>query len=226
MRAPSSDRKGLVRMGLPYRAVVSFVTNLVNPAGTVLVGIDGGAGSGKTTFARWLAESIRETNTPVSLVHVDCFYRPVAKRVGDFPTLPDCDWERIRDKVILPLQAGQPARFQRYNWPEDRLKDWVAIDVGGVTIIEGVNSMRNELSDFYDLRIWFSCARDVRVSRMLARRDTSAEEIRHWLPVEEQYISSHAPEERAHLVINSSADMDTKDGEGWVVIRWAPPSTR
>ena len=212
-------------MGLPFQDVTRFVTSLVTPERSVLVGIDGGAGSGKTTFARWLVESIRETNTPVSLVHVDCFYRPVAERVGDYPTLPDCDWERIRDQVILPLLAGQPARFQRYDWPEDRLKDWVTIDVGGVTIIEGVNATRNELSDYYDLRIWFSCPRDVRVSRMLARRDTPAEEIKHWLPVEERYISSHAPEEVAHLVIDSTADMETKDGDAWFATRWSPPRT-
>ena len=212
-------------MGLPFQDISRFVTSLMTPERSVLVGIDGGAGSGKTTFARWLVESIQETDTPVSLVHVDCFYRPVAERVGDYPTLPDCDWKRIRDHVILPLKAGQQARFQRYNWPEDRLKDWVTVDVGGVTIIEGVNATRKELADYYDLRIWFSCPQDIRVARMLARRDTLAEEIRHWLPVEEEYITSHASEERAHLVIDSTADMEAKDGDGWFVIRWSPPST-
>ena len=127
--------------------------------------------------------------------------------------------------LVTPLLAGGKARFRRYNWPKDRLKDWVTIDVGGVTIIEGVNATRNELSDYYDLRIWFSCLRDVRVSRMLARRDTPAEEIKHWLPVEERYISSHAPEEVAHLVIDSTADMETKDGDAWFATRWSPPRT-
>jgi uridine kinase len=104
------------------------------------------------------------------------------------------------------------------------LKDWVTIDVGGVTIIDGVTATRNELADYYDLRIWFSCPRDIRVSRLLGRGDTSEAEIEHWMPSEDQYIVSHAPESKAHLVVDSAADMAAEDGRSWLATRWSPPS--
>ena len=209
-------------MKLPIQEVVQCVTRLVAPGRSVLVGIDGGAGSGKTTFARWLAESVRETKTPVSLVLTDNFFRPSAERVNrKFPlaTVSDIDWERLRDQVIVPLRSGKGARFQLYDWPADRLKDWVTIDVGGVTIIDGVTATRNELSGYYDMRIWFSCPRDIRVSRLLGRGDTSAAEIDHWMPGEDDYIASHSPERKAHLIINSAADIATGDGNGWLT-KW------
>ena len=55
------------------------------------------------------------------------------------------------------------------------------------------------------------------------RGDISAAEIKHWIPSEDRYIASHAPEETAHLVIDSTADMTTKDGNGWFTKRWSPP---
>ena len=219
--------ENLRKMGLPIQDVLQFVTGRVTPDRSVLVGIDGGAGSGKTTFAHWLAERIRETTTPVSIVHTDDFCRPSAERVNhQFPLarVSDIDWKRLRDYVIVPLRSGKTARFQLYDWPADCLRDWVTIDVGGVTIIDGVTATRNELSDYYDLRIWFSCPRNIRVSRMLGRGDTSAAEIEHWMPSEDHYIASHAPERTAHLVVDSAADMATRDGNGWFTTWWSPPS--
>ena len=211
-------------MTFPIHEVVRFVTRLVTPDRSVLVGIDGGAGAGKTTFAHWFAKAIQETTTPVSIVHIDNFCRPSAERQKDYATVSDLDWKRLRDQVLVPLQSGEAARFQLYDWPADRLKDWVTIDVGGVTIVDGVTATRNELFAYYDLRIWFSCPRDIRVSRLLARGDTPAAEIKHWIPSEDRYIVSHASGETAHLVIDSTADETTKDGNGWFATRWSPPS--
>jgi thymidylate kinase len=55
-------------MRIPFVDLVRSIIKLVAPDRSVLVGIDGGAGAGKTTFAHWLAESIRETTTQVSLI--------------------------------------------------------------------------------------------------------------------------------------------------------------
>ncbi len=212
------------KIGLPIQEVVRFVTRLVAPDRSVLVGIDGGAGAGKTTFAHWFARAIQETTTPVSIVRMDNFCRPSAEWRKDHAVVSDLDCKRLREKVLIPLHSGEAARFQLYDWPADRLKDWAAIDVGGITIVDGVTATRNELSGYYDLRIWFSCPRDVRVSRLLGRGDTPAAEIEHWMPSEDRYIASHAPEEIAHLVIDSTADTTSQDGNGWFTARWSPPS--
>lgn len=214
----------------PIQDVIQYIARLVTPGRTVLVGIDGGAGTGKTTFTRWFAERIRENVTPVSVVLTDLIYRPVAERwtgpIDDMPIGYDLDWERIRDQVILPLRAGKTARFQLYDWVADCLNEMVEIDASGVTIIDGVFALRNELADYYDLRLWFSCPLEIRVSRLLNRGDTPQAEIDYWLPIEERYHTVHKPEKSAHLVIDSAANMSIDDGNGWLeVLRWSPPGT-
>jgi uridine kinase len=213
---------------LPIRDLVYCVTKMVTPGRTVLVGIDGGAGAGKTTFTRWFVEQLKESVAAVSVVLTDLIYRPVAERwtgpTDDMPIGYDLDWERIRDQVILPLRAGKTARFQLYDWVADCLNETVEIDVGGVAIIDGVFALRNELAAYYDLRIWFSCPAEIRVSRLLSRGDTPQAEIDYWWPIEECYHAVHKPAESAHLVVNSAADMSTEDGNSCLqVVRWSPP---
>ena len=128
----------------------------------------------------------------------------------------------MRRWAVQGISCG--VSFQLYDWPEDRLHDWVTIDVGGVTILEGFSVSRNELSDYYDLRILFSCPRDIRVSGLLVRGDTSAADVRHWNPSEDRFQASHAPEETAHLGIDSTADTTTMDGNGRLTKRWSPPN--
>jgi uridine kinase len=212
---------------IPIQDILQFIMEHVTPDRSTLVGIDGGAGSGKTTFTHWLAGHIRNTKTPVSIVHTDNFFRPSSERLNKgvpLAVVTDIHWERLRDQVIVPLRSGVMARFQLYDWPEDCLKDWVTIDLGGVTIIDGISALRNELSGYYDLRIWFSCPREVRVSRLLGRGDTSAKEIENWMPSENQYIASHVPEKSAHFVVDSSAGNSAAGGNGWTATRWTLPS--
>ena len=210
--------------------IIQYITGKVTPGKTVLVAIDGGAGAGKTTFTKWFVERIRKKMSPVSIVLTDLIYRPVAERwqgaIEDMPIGYDLDWERIRDQVILPLRAGKTARFQYYDWVKDCLNEWVEIEPGGITIIDGVFSLRNELADYYDLRIWFSCPQEIRISRLLSRGDTPQAEIDFWIPMEERYHANHKPEKSAHLVIDTSTNNSLDNGNDWLkVMRWLPPST-
>ena len=212
----------------PIQDIIRHIAGLVTPDRTVLVGIDGGAGAGKTTFTGRFAEQIRKSVGPVSVVLTDLIYRPKAERwagpVEEMPIGYDLDWERIRDEVIVPLRNRKTARFQLYDWVEDRLNEIVEIDAGGVTIIDGVFALRNELADYYDLRLWFSCPLEIRVSRLLGRGDTPQAEIDYWMPIEERYHTTHSPEKSAHIVIDSTATISAGDKNAWPkVVRLSSP---
>ena len=215
-------------MKLPIDDVVSCVTDLAALQEPILIGIDGGAGAGKTTFADRFAHAVSETAVPVSVVRADGFYKCAAERwagpIQDQPIGHDLDWQRLWDQVIDPLRAGRRARYQPFDWPADRLKDWVTVDPVGVVIIEGVFALRNELSDSYDLRIWLSCPRDTCVSRILDRGDMTPSELERWIPGEEAYTASHAPDQRAHLIVDGAVGVWAESGPDWIeAIRWSPP---
>lgn len=68
----------------------------------------------------------RRRNRPApgraTVVHGDDFYRPMAH--GDRLLLSPqdgydryFDWQRLRDRVLVPLASGSAARYQRYDWP-------------------------------------------------------------------------------------------------------------
>lgn len=205
--------------------IADFIKGMVTYDRTFLIGIDGGAGAGKSTFARRLAECI--TEHPVTVVRNDDFYRPLMERwkgsINDKPLGDDYDWKKLRDEVIHPLRSGRDARFQRYDWLTGHLENWVEVRSGGITIIEGVLTTRNELSDLYDLRIWISCPGEVRIPRMLGRGDTPMDEIDFWLPTETQYIADHLPEKKAHIVIDSGTNAKSTIEKAWIVKKWSPP---
>jgi uridine kinase len=192
----------------------------------VLLGVDGGAGAGKTTFTDWLAARIRELGTSVATLHIDNFFRPAAERVG-YPSplavTDDIDWERLRDEAILPLRAGRAARPRLYDWPTDSFRTRAEVEPGGIVIIDGVTSLRRELRARYGLRIWLSCHRDLRVARLARRQGSSDAEIRRWLPSEDQYVAEHEPRGCAHLVLRSASEDEDAGTGGWQVVRWSLP---
>ncbi len=178
---------------------------------TVLVGIDGQGGAGKTVLAEVLAEAFQTSGLTVSVVHFDDFFLPSAERPQGTPeTKPvggDFDWRRLRDEVLLPLRENHPARYARYDWLLDALAETHEIAPDGIVIVEGVYCTRRELTDFYDIRVWVECLADVRLARGI-RRDDEAVRSRwelDWMPCEDRYVREHKPDKAAHFVVRGDA---------------------
>ena len=163
------------------------------------------------------------TEIGCAVVHLDHFFRTRRERGSRLARVEDTDWQRLRDEVIRPLQAGRSARFQWYDWALDRLHRWQTVQPAGVVIVDGVSALRRELAGCFDLAVWLSCPRDKRIRRLARRGDTPPEEIEYWLPSEDAYVAAHAPRQRAHLVVDAGADATTTDA-GLVTERWSPPA--
>jgi uridine kinase len=168
----------------------------------VLIGIDGCGGSGKTTFAAELSSSLGLA--PV--IHIDDFYKTFQERscsTSSNPVGRQYDWQRLERDVLKPLHAGREAKYQRYDWNMDCLAEWRNIRPLSLIIIEGIYSLRSELSGYYHLRLWIECPRDIRLQRGLERDGEHARsqwEI-DWMKEEDRYIASHNPHLQAHKII-------------------------
>ena len=180
-----------------------------------LIGIDGPGGAGKSTFAAALARRLQRERISVAVVHKDDFFLPSTQRPAgygaDKPLGGDFDWQRLRDQVLIPLAHRQPASYQRYDWPTDRLAEWQTLADCQVVIVEGVYALRRELRGLYDLTIWIDCPRPIRLARGIVR-DGEAARARwehDWMPAEDHYIAT----ERPHLTANfyvTNADSTTR----------------
>lgn len=112
-----------------------------------VVGVDGHAGSGKSTFADRLAAALG--GAPV--LHLD----DVASHAELFGW-----WGRLRAQVLEPLAAGRPARWTPYDWTARRFGPERVLEPAPVLIIEGVGAGRRALRPYLARLLWMETPRE------------------------------------------------------------------
>lgn len=131
----------------PLHALARELTSLAPSLGPVrLVGIDGHAGSGKSTFAGRLAEALG--GAPV--LHLD--------DVASHEELFGWD-ERLRVQVLEPLAAGRPAHWAPYDWVERRFGPDRVLEPAPVLLVEGVGAGRRALRPWLARLLWMEMPR-------------------------------------------------------------------
>ncbi|MEU3723842.1 hypothetical protein [Streptomyces sp. NPDC031705] len=112
-----------------------------------VIGVDGHAGSGKSTFAERLAAALG--GAPV--LHLD----DVATHEELF------GWQgRLRAQVLEPLAAGRAARWAPYDWVERRFGPERVLEPAPVLIVEGVGAGRRELRPHLARLLWMETPRE------------------------------------------------------------------
>ncbi|SFA40653.1 Uridine kinase [Parageobacillus thermantarcticus] len=189
-----------------FEQLVRSIDKIPRKQSTLLIGIDGCGGSGKST----LADKLKEECSNVTIVHMDDFYLPSAQIINTHPTKKpvgaDFDWKRVLNQVLEPISQDKEGYYQRYDWKTDSLAEWRMVPVGGIVIIEGVYSIRKELSEKYDFTIWVDCPREIRLARGLQRDGEKARDMweNNWMISEDIYVEKHKPHERADLVVDGT----------------------
>ncbi|WBW95826.1 uridine kinase family protein [Oceanirhabdus sp. W0125-5] len=187
-----------------FEQLQSTLKNMPRKHPTLLVGIDGCGGSGKSTFT----EELTKLNSEITIIHMDDFYLPSKQRINDTVLQKtvgaDFDWKRLRNQVLIPLSTNNHTKYQVYDWATDTLGHWIEVNPGGIVVIEGVYSLRSELADFYDYKIFIYCQRETRLKRGLERDGENARDIweNNWMVAEDKYIREHRPFEEADLIID------------------------
>ncbi len=194
---------------MTFDAVVADV--LSSPAPVRLVAVDGPGGAGKSTFAARLSRHAGDA--PV--VHTD-----------DFASWeePLAWWPRLLAQVIEPLVTGDEGRFQRYDWAERRLSDWVTVPRRPMVIIEGVSSGRREWSAHLAVTVFVATPEQVRLRRGLDRDgDHMLDQWRSWMAAEERHFVDDGVLDRAALVVDGAPSLDHRPDEEFVVLRGPGP---
>jgi uridine kinase len=170
-----------------------------------LVGIDGPAGSGKTTLARRLAALV---DAPV--VTTD-----------DFTSWYDFAgwWPRFEEQVVAPLLAGRDAHYQVRDWVGDEhgesLNGWKTTACAPIVVLEGVTCTRDAIADRLTYRIWVEAPVQVRRERSIARDGERYRDVfEQWWAQEDAFFSADGTRDRADLFVHSAAtephDPDTQ----------------
>ncbi|NUR68989.1 MAG: hypothetical protein HOQ47_24790 [Streptomyces sp.] len=158
-----------------------------------LVGVDGHAGSGKSTFAGELAVALG--GAPV--LHLD----DIASHEELF------GWTgRLLEQVIEPLRRGESARYAPYDWHTRRFGPVRELAPAPVVLVEGVGAGRRALRPHLAQLLWMELPREESWDR--GRSRDGAEQREFW--------AGWVRAERAHFAEDPSrpfADLLVRQGE-------------
>ena len=192
---------------------IADIARIVTGLGTAIrVGIDGPGASGKSTLAAGLAVALPNA----VLVEGDDFYRPESDSNRSAIEIAGLfDLSRLESQVLIPHTEGRVLHYQRYDWNAGTLGGWATGVKGAPLIVEGIYSTHQTLRDYYDLRIWVTAQRAIRLARGLERDGEEARSkwVDVWMPAEDRYVAEQAPQDHAHLVLAGSGAATGRDDE-------------
>lgn len=183
---------------------------------SVVIGIDGLSGAGKTTLVNQLMDEVRAMGKVPVVLHIDDFITTRNVRYNDAHEewygyyVLQWRYEYLIEQVLAPLRAGQDVRTQveLYVHAEDayRLEE-VEIPRGAVLLLEGVFLQRPELRDALDYVLYLDVPQSVRLERILQReqpryvQEMIDKHHRRYFPAEDRYLVECEPAKRADAVI-------------------------
>ena len=140
---------------------------------SIIIGVAGGTGSGKTTLTRRLKERFGDEMTVIShdnyyKAHDDMTYEERSRLNYDHPDAFDTD---LLVEHIKALRAGETVACPVYDFTQhNRSKETLLIAPTGVIVVEGILIFADsKLRDLMDVKIFVDTDADVRILRRLVR---------------------------------------------------------
>ncbi|AKU18929.1 hypothetical protein VV02_14150 [Luteipulveratus mongoliensis] len=161
----------------------------------VIVGIDGPAGSGKSSLAQLVSRALDDA--PV--VHLDDIF-PGWDGLAAAPAL-------LSAQVLTPLTRGEPAAYRRFDWQSGRYAELVQVPEHRFVVVEGcactVGSAREDVA----VRVWLEAEHDLRMKRGLERDgDTFGTNWERWARQEAAVFAADHTRDHAHLLFRTDPD--------------------
>lgn len=167
------------------------------------VAIDGPCASGKST----LGAALRDIYSCPLIRMDDFFLRPEQRTEERLAQAGgNVDYERFTDEVLSPLLVGQDFSYRPWSCQQGALGEAIDIPSAPLTVVEGSYSLRPDLRDAYQLRIWVEAPMDIRRQRLLERGGTEclARFEQLWIPLEDRYFHTCGVEKCCHVHLSHS----------------------
>jgi uridine kinase len=134
----------------------------------LMIGIAGGSGSGKTTFAKKIMRHTEDLD--VSLLHLDSYYKPLPPADDNLDHPSVFDWELLRDHFSI-LKAGGQVEMPVYDYnTSKRLDQTVTVGPCRAILLEGIYALYDDaVRSLFDLKVFLSVEGDIRFIRRLHR---------------------------------------------------------
>jgi len=140
-----------------------------------LIGIAGGSGSGKTTFAKKVMNLIDQKES--CLLHMDSYYLPKQPKTNytangkpNFDHPSAFDWDLLRHH-LAELKQGLEIKCPIYDFAGSvRTEEYLSLGPCKVILFEGIFSLYDqEIRDILDIKCFLHVDSDIRFTRRLHR---------------------------------------------------------
>jgi uridine kinase len=140
-----------------------------------LIGIAGGSGSGKTTFAKKVMKGISAPDS--ALLHMDSYYLPKQPKSNftssgkpNFDHPNAFDWDLLRHH-LTELKQGLPIKCPIYDFSNNaRTEEFEPLGPCKVVLFEGIFALYDqEIREMLDIKCFLHVDSDIRFTRRLHR---------------------------------------------------------
>ncbi|WP_353093314.1 AAA family ATPase [Tissierella praeacuta] len=186
---------------------------------TIIIGIDGLGGAGKSTITELLKTQLQNINYYPVVLHIDDFIHPKHIRYDESKEEWYCyyniQWryDYLIKEVLLPIKQGIEIykEIELYNKENDLyILEQIRIPHGSILLIEGIFLQRKELERYFDYMIYVEVPKETRFTRVINRdtyigeaKDIKLKYERRYFPAENKYIKEYCPIENADFVLDN-----------------------
>lgn len=185
---------------------------------TLIIGIDGLGGAGKTTIANSLKQELSNKNYNSVILHIDDFINPRNIRYDEAKEEWYCyyyiQWryDYLIKEILMPIKEGIEINKQIEIYDKDNdiyILEQIKIPQGSILLLEGIFLQRKEVREYFDYIVYLDTPEKVRLNRVINRdkyigdsEDIKLKYERRYFPAEDKYIEEYHPMENADFVLN------------------------
>jgi Cytidylate kinase len=203
-RLPFSDAVALVAAHARSQKPLAGSTRVIT--------IDGPAGAGKSTMAKYLAPLLSSNGIDAPIVHMDDLYR------GWNDALTPRLAATLQDQILKPISLEKSGGYRRWDWHQNQLGESVTIARHDFLILEGVGASQRVVRPFATTMVWIGIEASEGLARVLNRdgaivadQDEFKEEMLAWQGAEILHFERENTFDTAHLRFDGGVfAMDTR----------------
>ena len=182
-----------------YDNLFSRIEKLLAEKERVVVAIDGGAATGKTTLAALLAKRYGG-----EVIHMDDFFLRLEQRTPDrfSEAGGNFDRERFLEEITPYINKRKAFSYRIFDCSRMCLHGAAQIPDARLTVVEGSYSHHPTISESFDLRVFLRVDEEERRRRIIMRNGERSEMFfTRWIPLENRYFEAFAIEKKADIII-------------------------
>ena len=173
-----------------------FRRRLEDYKGSLIIGVAGDSGSGKSTFTKSIRNLL--SKDMVSFFSLDDYHtedRETRKQTGHLPLDPEINNLTLAKEHIRKLRRGEAVIKPVYNHNTGKFDPPAIFEPKKIIIIEGLHALYDELRDYMDLRIYVDPSRNVKkmwkLKRDVKERGYRAEDVLYEMRKREPYFKRY-----------------------------------